>query len=135
MFEKVLIPLAGLKKKNWHHLGFVVFPGIETRQTFQQVLGLTDVELRTVVTKEEMSDISWIHQHLQQQDVDVSEYESLISIILGSQYVHYKEQTFNHSDLLQQSAERLGRSNSFPDSLPGLENDFESLSHQPLGKN
>ena len=100
MFEELLMPLAGLKEKNWRHVGFVVFPEIEDRQTFQTVLGLTDAEVRTVVTKEEMRGISWMNEYLQQQEVDVSAYESLISIILGSQFVHYQDQAFNPFSLI-----------------------------------
>ena len=135
MFEELLMPLAGLKEKNWRHVGFVVFPEIEDRQTFQTVLGLTDAEVRTVVTKEEMRGISWMNEYLQQQEVDVSAYESLISIILGSQFVHYQDQAFNPFSLIRQSADRLGKSNSYPDSPSGSKEDFESLSDQPLGKN
>ena len=155
MFEKVIQQLVELP--GWSHLGLICFTEIENREVLKKYLPeLIEEELKVnsrlkksllislkykmfqfILTKEELEDPSnlWLHcLQIHQGHHEDDSYESLASLLLGSQYVSFRSQEVSslqdktYSRLVGGAELHSQLSSPLPDSVA-----FQDIKNKALG--
>ena len=138
LFHNVLHSSAKLGS-SWRKINIMCFPFVNTRQEFRDHLEepIEDGFLKYILTKEELKNNNWLNDlKLGTTKAPTEEYERLLAIIVGSAYVGYNSQIFDHHKEIRKVHERIVGANSgvtpFSDSLPE-QFSGRDLRNKPLG--
>jgi len=138
LFRNVLHPGAKLGS-SWTKINIMCFPHVNNRQEFRDNLEepIDNEFLKYVLTKEELGNDQWLNDlQLGTLKAPTEEYERLLAIIVGSAFVGYNSQIFDHQKEVRKVHERMVGAgtgvNILPDALPEQFSESD-LKKKPLG--
>ena len=140
LFHNILHPGAKLGS-SWRKINVMCFPLVNNRQEFRDHLEepIDDEFLKYVMTKEELENdnLNWMEDlKLGTTKAPTEEYERILAIIVGSAYVGYNSQIFDHQKEIRKVHERVVGARSgvtpFSDPLPEQFSGSD-LRNKPLG--
>ena len=104
--ENIVAPMANLTSP-WNMYGLIFLPNIKNREELSD-LGLTEGQLRYILTREHIKDNTWLDNLNIKSlaDTNDEDYKKLASIFVGSLCVTFRCQEVDHT---KEAEERLAR--------------------------